>query len=72
MRPEDAAALIEFLTQPRTIREIAIKFKISKVTAAIWVRLFPVKVSQRREGQRGPYSKTFQIDRSTPQQKGSP
>jgi transposase len=64
MRPQDASALAAFLTVPRSIREIARHFKVTKVTASIWVRMFPTKTGERRESKRGPHSKTFEINRS--------
>lgn len=64
MTPEDAIALDLFLREPHTVREIAIKFKISKVTVGIWLKLVPVTVGQVRQGKAGPFSKTYKITRA--------
>ncbi len=64
MSPEDASAMDLFLREPRTVREIAIEFKISKVTAGLWVKGFPTEVGSKRQGKAGPFSKTYKINRS--------
>lgn len=64
MTPEDAAALDLFLTEARTVREIAAKFRVSKVTVGFWIKLLPLEIGQRRQGKCGPLSKTYKIKRA--------
>ena len=64
MEPRIAKALEAFLSQPRTVRDVARRFKVSKVTAAQWLSLFPTTRGNVRQGKRGPASKTFTITRS--------
>lgn len=61
----------KYFNEPRTIREAAHHFKVSKVTVAFWLKRREqndletgkntVKVDVRREGQRGPWSKTYKL-----------
>lgn len=64
MTPADAEGLDLFLREPRTVREIAFRFRVTKVTVGLWLRLLPVEVSLRRQGKRGPFSKAFKINRA--------
>lgn len=54
----------KFFREPRTIREAARHFKLSKVTIAYWLKArdqSTVAIGIRRESKRGPFSKTFKI-----------
>ncbi len=64
MTPEDAQALDVFLREPHTVREIAIEFKVSKVTVGLWLKVLPVTVGSVRQGKAGPFSKTYKITRA--------
>lgn len=66
MEPRIAKALTAFLTQPRTIRDVARRFGVSKVTAAQWLGLFPTTKGSIKQGKRGPWSQTFTLARSEP------
>lgn len=64
MTPDTARALSDFLSQARTIRDVSRRFRISKVTAAQWLALFPTTKGSVKQGKRGPWSKTFTLARS--------
>lgn len=63
----DLEALAAYLSEARTIREIAARFSVSKPTAITWLAQLQLekglttKIETRRDGKRGPLAKTYRL-----------
>lgn len=67
MKPEIFARLLAMLKEPTSINQICERFTISKPTALSWLIELADRcktklvVDERREGKRGPFSRTYQV-----------